>query len=112
MTKKLLSNEQIEEAKSLRETDSRYWTKRRLSLKYEVGQTTIWENVFSNRKRVRIYTYNNQPKIPKEFCTRCELVITRTIKGNFVPFNFKIGDKCISCYLEERGFTFLDIPNI
>lgn len=104
--KKILSPEQIEEAKQLRKQGK---TKRQLALIYEVGETTIWENVFSNRKRVRIYRYNNKPKTPKEFCTRCELVITRDIKGSYVPFNFKIGDRCISCYLEERGFNFIDV---
>lgn len=106
--KKILSQEQIDEAKQLRKQGK---TKRQLAILYEVGQTTIWENVFSNRKRVRIYKYNNKPKVKKDFCARCELAITREIKESYIPFNFKIGDRCISCYLEERGFSFIDISN-
>lgn len=41
--KKILSSDEIIEAHFLREQG---WTKRQLALKYEVGETTIWENIF------------------------------------------------------------------
>ena len=43
-----LTEEQIQEAKDLRKKG---YTKRQLAELFEVSSTTIWENVFSNKKR-------------------------------------------------------------
>lgn len=45
--KRILSASEIKEANTLREEG---WTKRQLSQKYEVGETTIWENIFLSGK--------------------------------------------------------------
>ncbi len=105
---KILTFEQVLEARTLRLQGK---TKRELAILYEVSPTTIWENVFSTEKRIRKYTPNNKEKIRKEYCNRCEIVITNNIKGNYVPFNYKIGNQCISCYLEQRGYRYTDVIN-
>ncbi len=45
---KILSPEEIAEAKALKEKGM---TKRQLARYFEVGSTTIWDNVFGTRKR-------------------------------------------------------------
>jgi transcriptional regulator with XRE-family HTH domain len=52
-----LTLEQLEEAKNLRQQGL---TKRELAEYFGVGQTTIWENVFSQKKRIRVTIYANK----------------------------------------------------
>lgn len=53
---RVLTLEQIEEARSLRE--SMGLTKKELAERYSVGQTTIWYNIYGRKRKTRrIYIY-------------------------------------------------------
>lgn len=99
MKRPTLTLQQIEHAKRLKELGK---TKRELAIIFNVGATTIWDNVF--RKRVNYPVY--QPR-----CEVCEIVLTREIPGVFIPLNFKIGKTCIGCYLKEKGIKYVEIIN-
>lgn len=104
--KKVLTPEQILLGKSLKKEGK---TKRELAQMFEVGQTTIWENIFASGKRIRITKSIKRPRPIRIHCKRCDICLTREVKDNYVPLNFQIGEKCVSCYLEERGFEYIDI---
>jgi len=103
--RKALTDEQLEIARSLKAEGK---TNREIAKLFEVGKTTIWENIYATKKRVRIFKVYIQ-KPPKEHCRVCEIAITRELKGNYIPMNFKIGQTCISCYLESRGQSYKDL---
>jgi hypothetical protein len=103
----ILSKEQIEEAKFLREQGK---TKRDLAIIFNVGPTTIWENVYAKEKIVRIRI--KRPKIIYEHCKGCEVRLTRFIKDKSIPTNFQMGDHCLVCYLEQRGLRYVDLLKV
>lgn len=104
--KKVLSPEQIAEAKILHREG---YSKRRLAKYFGVSPTAIWDNIFTEKKRVRIYVW--QPKFRQgQRCSRCEIFLTREIKyPSHIPPNYQITDKCIGCYLEEKGLKYKDL---
>lgn len=105
--RRVLTQEQIEEAKKLRLSGK---TKRELAKIFDVGETTIWENVFSNKKRFRIFYYLKKQPDTRPQCSKCEIKLTRVLKyPSYIPLNYAIEDKCITCYLEEIGKTYKDL---
>ena len=106
MKGKLLTPEQIQEGKELKDKG---YTKRRLAEIFGIGQTTVWENIFSTSKRVRLYNkrvYRKKICVP---CKQCEICMTNIIKDNFIPVNLQVGETCLSCYMKEKGINFMDI---
>lgn len=108
----ILTQEQIDYAKYLKENTPT--TKRKLARLFGVGETTIWENVFTDKKRVRIRI--PRPIDNRPHCTGCEVKMSRDLplihplhKKRYVPANFQIGDKCITCFLEALGLNYSDI---
>lgn len=101
-----LTTEQIDRAKSLREGGL---TKRELATMFNVGQTTIWDNVFRIRK-IRLET-----EITAK-CNRCEIRLKDEFEliGNVkrIPHNYKLGDKCLDCVLEEKNLTWEDMNRL
>lgn len=103
----ILTREQIEEAKDLKEYHKK--TKRELAIIYGVGATTIWENVFAKEKIVRVRI--KREKIIRQHCSNCEIAMSRLIKDKSIPLNFQMGDKCVVCYMEDRGMRYVDLLN-
>lgn len=106
--RKILTPEQIQEATQLKEQGK---SKRQISYILGIPQTTVWDNIFNTKKRVRTYSVYIRRPVTKQPCSRCEILMTRDIKGNFIPRNYKVGDICIACYLEEKGIDYLDLLN-
>lgn len=103
MRTRVLSYEQIKEAKRLRNSGK---SKRELAIYFNVGQTTIWDNVFNKKprkKRVISERNDNRP-----CCERCEIKLTRKTNG-YVPLNFKVGNLCIVCFFELNDLKLKDI---
>ena len=94
-----LTAQQIEEAQQLRKKYG--YSKRELARHFEVGSTTIWENIFKTRKVVRVVL--TRVCIP---CERCEICLTREVKNNFIPMNYQVGNLCIICYLRKEKLSF------
>lgn len=109
MRRKILTKLEIREARELRKQGK---TKRELAIIFGVGQTTIWDNIYRTRKPERIYVYKKTIKVKKIPCESCEILLTRDIKGRFIPHNYKIGNKCITCYLKEKGLKYSDLLNV
>lgn len=83
---KILSPFEIEEAKELRKLG---FTKRQLAERYEVGETTIWENIFNTKKRER------KPQVKK-----------------FIPRFRKIPSViCLMQELRQDGYTSKEIAD-
>lgn len=98
-----LSKEQIEQAKVLREQGK---TKRELAIMFKVGATTIWDNVY----RIKV-----TPRVG-ERCTSCEILLEQKAQLSNgqakIPHTFKLGNKCISCILHEKGLKWEDLQNM
>ncbi len=116
MNHRVLTQEQIDEAKSLKEKG---YTNRQLARYFEVGKTTIWENILHpERSRAvlrslglaKVYTYSKRPKKVCHPCRTCEICLTRQLDDTkAIPQNFRVGDQCMVCYLRERGVNYLEI---
>jgi hypothetical protein len=113
MNHRVLTQEQIDEAKRLKEVKG--FSKRKLAATFEVGPTTIYENVFTTKKRdrreyLKLY-FRNHKRIKKicNPCARCHICLTREITSNNIPHGFQIGDICITCYLRPFGIRLLDL---
>lgn len=111
MRHKYLTEEQIQEAKDLRQKGM---SKRKLARYFKVGSTTIWENVyardFKRQKRFRIYTIPTQPDFTVTgTCKKCTKLMTRDTNGVTVPLNFQVLDTCITCYLRMIGHEYMDV---
>lgn len=104
--RKILTEDQIKEAKILHRDG---YSKRKLAKYFNVSPTTIWENVFTEKKRIRIYVW--QPKLRSgQKCVKCEIYLTREVKyPHYIPMNYQITDKCVGCYLEEKGLRYKDL---
>jgi hypothetical protein len=103
MRSRVLSFDQIREAKRLRKSGK---SKRELALYFNVGQTTIWDNVFNSKprkKRIIIERYDSRP-----CCERCGIKLTRKVE-KYIPINFKVGNLCISCFFEVNGLKLKDV---
>lgn len=107
---RILTDEQIKEAKELRESG---YTKKRLAVLYEVSETTIWEHVFAKeirkrdrRKYFKFFRKKERICIP---CSVCEICLTKEVENKIPPVNYQIGDKCLICYLKDRNIKYLDL---
>lgn len=72
MRARVLSKEQIEEAKELREKEK--WSNRKIARHFGVAKSTIWDNVFAGRRRTRRIT----PHVPREISyrdLRCVIIV-------------------------------------
>jgi Helix-turn-helix domain of resolvase len=106
-----LTPQQIEYAKELHKKG---YTKKQLAILFEVGQTTIWENVYSQRRRIRnrrIYfrKYVQKPKPICIPCAKCEICLTDEFEDNLPPLNYRVGDICVVCYLREQERNYMDL---
>lgn len=109
---KYLTKEQIQEAKQLKEQGL---SKRKLAEVFEVGSTTIWENIFCDNykrpKRITVTTttisYRNKDNISK--CPICEKLLTKEVNSKTIPLNLQIMDRCITCYLRSIGLEYMDL---
>ena len=103
---KLLSQQQIDQAKQLRQNG---YTKKQLATLFEVGETTIWENVIDPRKRIRerssyfkIYAIRRFQRAKCIPCANCEICLTDELENNLPPLNYRIGTQCIQCFIRKR----------
>lgn len=95
-----LTAEQIEEAIKLRKKYG--YSKRELARHFEVGSTTIWENIFSKNRRIKKIVIT-RICIP---CEKCEICLTREVNDRYIPLNYQIGNLCVVCYLRENKLSF------
>ncbi len=108
--RKVLTDEQIKEAKNFRICGK---TKRELAKMYGVSETAIWENVFSNKKRFRVYFYKKKEKDNRPVCEICTIKLTREVKyPSYIPPNFAINSTCIMCLMSQMGFDYQDLYKI
>lgn len=103
MRSRVLSQEQIKEAIRLKNGGK---SKRELAIYFGVGQTTIWDNVFSRKPRKKRVLYIKNDTRP--MCEGCEIKLTTEING-YIPLNFKVGNLCIGCYFDLHGLKLSDI---
>lgn len=111
MSERVLTPEQIEEAKFLRDMGK---SKREIAEIYHVGQTTIWENVFATVRRVRP-PRNLEVRVQvRTCCMVCGILMKETTDplDNLIPHNYRIGTKCLDCYLHSRGIRYIYIMNL
>lgn len=104
---RVLTKEQITEGKKLRKDEG--FTKAQLAELFGVGKTTVWENIFSTARRVRIQhkrIYRKRVCIP---CAKCEKCMIQVIKDNYIPDNLEIGGICLSCYMRKLGKGFINL---
>ena len=104
-----LTDEQITLARELKNNGK---SNREIAKIFEVGKTTIWENVYSTTKRTRTIIYRKRVLYPRDHCVRCEIGMTKEVSTTTIPLNFQIGDKCLNCYLELHGQHYIDLLNI
>jgi hypothetical protein len=116
MNHRVLTQEQIDEAKELRRRNSKYYTLNRLAQMYEVGKTTIGENI-NPRKRAdrreyfKVY-FRVRIKPQKSVCNPCAvctICMTRIFEDNQIPVNYQVGNTCISCYMESIGLRYINL---
>lgn len=103
MRSRVLSKEQIKEAKRLKRNGK---SKRELAFMFGVGQTTIWDNVFNTKPRIKRAIYIRKDDRPS--CERCEIKLTTKIDG-YIPLNFKVGKLCLGCYFDIKGLKLNNI---
>lgn len=103
---RVLTINQIKEAKQLRKQG---YTKKKLAELYGIGETTIWENIFTNRKRVRVFIYSKKTKPIRQVCENCEVYTTKQLNYKNVPINYQMGNKCLACYLERNGLKYKEV---
>jgi len=106
MNHRVLSEEQIKQAKELKEQGK---SKRQIAFILGVAQTTVWDNIFNTKKRVRVYKKYLKPVEKRKPCAKCEILMSKQIKGNFVPLNYQVGDICSGCYLDEMNINYVDL---
>jgi hypothetical protein len=104
--RKTLTLEEIENAKKLKEEGK---SKREISFILKIPQTTIWDNVFNNKPRIREYKPYNKPIETRIPCERCEIMTVDYINSAFIPHNYRVAGMCIKCYLEIKGIPYLDL---
>lgn len=113
MGKRLLTQQQIEEARQLR--DKLGIGKRRLAELFNVSSTTIWENVYLT-SRIELVQRQKQKRlelirirrscVP---CSVCNICMRSDIIDNRIPLSYRVDDKCIVCYLREHGLEYMDL---
>lgn len=106
MNHRVLNEDQIKEAQKLKEEGK---SKREISIILGIAQTTIWDNVFNNKPRVRMYSVYNKPVETRIPCERCEIMTVDYIDSAFIPHNYRVAGMCIKCYLEIKGIPYLDL---
>lgn len=97
MRNHILTPEQIKQGILLRKQGK---TKRELAILFNVSTGAIWNNIY--RKKI-VYKKNILR------CSECEISLTREIPNKYIPLNFKIGNKCIGCYLKEKGIKYIEL---
>ena len=118
MNYRVLTKEQVNEARRLK--TQKGLSKRKIARYFEnqgveVGETTIWWNVFSKRKRpkqVNYYRLHGLKRPKKEICipcVKCEICITKEFEDQRIPLNYQVGDKCIDCYMRSIGLAYTDL---
>lgn len=126
---RVLTDEQVSEGIWLK--DRLGFSKMALARKYNVSSYAIWFNIFVPvSKKREIYLTRSLSRVsPPEYqhtCSDCGIGLTdnisdkrvsilNQINGELIPEDrriptaYKMGDKCISCYLREMGIQFTDL---
>lgn len=120
MTRKLLTDEQIKEAKALKEKG---WSKERLAWKFQVSPTTIFDHVYATKKRSKKYIqtrtccyFCDQPLENHPRCESCGMLVHDDIsKGEYtekyvcgcgVNHTARFGKWCVACAAKKRKINF------
>lgn len=102
--RKILSPDDIEEAKRLKNEEK--MSNRRIADFFEVGKTTIWDN---------IYAVNVKPRKRKKYqrfdkCEKCGILYNIKVQ----EINKKLGNLCLGCviqYFKEQDLTSKEISD-
>jgi hypothetical protein len=89
--RKVLTEKDIAEAKKLK--DEHKLSNRTIAQYFEVGKTTIWENVYATRKRIRIQSRRGK----FQRCTTCGLLFS----GKVENINNSLGGLCLGCCIKH-----------
>jgi hypothetical protein len=104
--KRILSTEELLEAARLRTNG---WSKRKLAEHFEVGETTIWDNVYSTGTPKKKKIINKLPHFKKSFRTLPSVVhIIITLRNNDVT-SYEISG-ILDIPLEEVNYIFAHNP--
>jgi len=123
MSQKILTEEQIQEAKALRASDPKKWTKTKLAQRYKVGETTIWENVYATEKRVKPYVktrtccyFCDKPINSHLRCKTCDILLhDDIIAGEYheeycgadgINYTARVENECVKCYSHRNNIEF------
>jgi hypothetical protein len=123
MTQKILTTEQIQEAKELRIKDPKRWTKDKLAQRYGVGATTIWENIYATERRVKPYVktrtccyFCDKPITNHLRCKTCDILLHDDIlEGEYTEehcgadglnYTARVHDECVKCYSHRNNIEF------
>lgn len=112
MVQRLLTQEQIAEAKQLREKLG--LTKRQLADLFNVGASTIWDNVFKGRLQIA----EHRKMVRRQIlaikrncvpCSVCQICLRKDFVDGRIPLSYQVDDKCIVCYLRQHGLEYMDL---
>ena len=101
--KRRLTQEDINHGIILKEQGT---TKRELADIFKVGQTTIWDNIF---RKVTIAKKIDEKCSICEILLKSEVIVENGIKK--LPFNYKLGDKCLDCVLRLKGVKWEELKD-
>jgi len=106
--RRILNNKQITEAIRLKQKG---FSKIKLAVHFNVSPTAIWENVFRPTMNVRQVYLIRLQKRKLVRCSICEMTLTKNLTNEYgnISLNYQVGDKCVCCYLEERGHKYKDM---
>lgn len=111
---RILTQDQINEARTLREKFG--LTKREIAGVFNVGATTIWDNIYSinghktrKEKRELHKITLRTIKIKCMPCVVCGICLKEAIEDHRIPLAYRVGEKCVVCYLREKGLEYMDL---
>lgn len=94
--KKILTDDEIKEAKRLKEKEN--LSNREIAKIFEVGKTTIWDNIYKTKFRKR------EQKAYKKYqrCEKCGILHNADIQ----VINENIGNICLGCVINRLKDMF------
>lgn len=118
MTRKILTDKQIEEGKQLRILDPKKWTKEALSNKYQVSPTTIFDHIFGNGTKNKTYVktrsccyFCDMPIEKHPRCKVCTRLIHESSKEAYVcgcglDHSYGLAGHCAECYAKKHDIEY------
>jgi uncharacterized paraquat-inducible protein A len=103
--RKVLSPDEIEQARQLKNVE--LLSNRKIALIFEVGKTTIWENVYATHRRIR----TQSPRVKYIRCNKCGILYNVKIQDT----NVRIGCQCTGCLiktLKKKNYNSLQIAEV